>query len=271
MQVRETATEVMPPQTADVASAAVLPELGPISDRLRAWHVPIVAEVGRAGLAWFALAVVYGSDNPNGRRGRRSHARCIDLARGIQGCSLTLTCSCSDDSHRRDCGVAIGLRRGRAQRISVGLNLSWPWPRGRGARRHCNHVGVGRVRRHVSSPAEEAGPLRRSRRAGRAAARGVRRCRHAGFEIFGACDAGADAAMPPRSGRSAWTSSSGVVEAQHPDVVVLADEKTFDEAVDRLLESPATRIRVASLAGFCEYVLGRVPIEHIGRRGSCAS
>ena len=54
-----------------------------------------------------------------------------------------------------------------------------------------------------------------------------------------------------------------LVAAQRPDVVVLADERTFGEAVDRLLDA-RSRVRVASLSAFCERVLGRVPVRAIG-------
>ena len=54
-----------------------------------------------------------------------------------------------------------------------------------------------------------------------------------------------------------------VVEAQRPDLVVLADEKTYAAAVDRLLEARDTGIRVVGLSTFFEYALGRVPLQHV--------
>jgi exopolysaccharide biosynthesis polyprenyl glycosylphosphotransferase len=54
-----------------------------------------------------------------------------------------------------------------------------------------------------------------------------------------------------------------IVEAQRPDLVVLTDEETYADAVDRLLDVPAPRFRVVGLAGFFEYVFGRVPIEQV--------
>ena len=54
-----------------------------------------------------------------------------------------------------------------------------------------------------------------------------------------------------------------IVEAQQPDLVVLTDEETYADAVDRLLDVPEPDFRVVGLAGFFEYVFGRVPIEQI--------
>jgi exopolysaccharide biosynthesis polyprenyl glycosylphosphotransferase len=54
-----------------------------------------------------------------------------------------------------------------------------------------------------------------------------------------------------------------IVEAQQPDLVVLTDEHTYADAVDRLLDVPTPHFRVVGLAGFFEHVSGRVPIEQL--------
>jgi exopolysaccharide biosynthesis polyprenyl glycosylphosphotransferase len=54
-----------------------------------------------------------------------------------------------------------------------------------------------------------------------------------------------------------------VVEAQHPDIVVLTDERTYALVVDRLLDIAGARLRVIGLAGFFEYAFGRVPLPHL--------
>ena len=54
-----------------------------------------------------------------------------------------------------------------------------------------------------------------------------------------------------------------VVQAQRPDLIVITDERTYGQAVDRLLDGPATTARVVGLAGFFEYALGRVPVEQL--------
>ncbi len=53
-----------------------------------------------------------------------------------------------------------------------------------------------------------------------------------------------------------------VVEAQHPDIVVLMDDCSYDAVLERLLDA-RTEARVASFACFCEHALGRIPITHI--------
>ena len=54
-----------------------------------------------------------------------------------------------------------------------------------------------------------------------------------------------------------------VVEAKRPDLVVLTDQTTYGDALDRLLDVPDPRFRVVGLAGFFEHVLGRVPVEQV--------
>ena len=54
-----------------------------------------------------------------------------------------------------------------------------------------------------------------------------------------------------------------IVEAQRPDLVVLTDEQTYGDALDRLLDVPRPHFRVVGLAGFFEHVFGRAPIEQV--------
>jgi exopolysaccharide biosynthesis polyprenyl glycosylphosphotransferase len=54
-----------------------------------------------------------------------------------------------------------------------------------------------------------------------------------------------------------------IVQAQRPDLVVLTDEETYADAVDRLLDLREPHFRVVGLAGFYEHVFGRVPIEQM--------
>jgi exopolysaccharide biosynthesis polyprenyl glycosylphosphotransferase len=56
---------------------------------------------------------------------------------------------------------------------------------------------------------------------------------------------------------------ASVVEAQRPDLILLTDEQTYGQALDRLLDGPGTQARVVGLAGFFEYALGRVPVRQL--------
>jgi exopolysaccharide biosynthesis polyprenyl glycosylphosphotransferase len=65
----------------------------------------------------------------------------------------------------------------------------------------------------------------------------------------------------PQAG--ALASLAPIVDAQRPDLIVLTDERTYGDALDRLLETPAAAGRVVGLSGFFEYTLRRVPVSHL--------
>ena len=54
-----------------------------------------------------------------------------------------------------------------------------------------------------------------------------------------------------------------IVEAGHPELIVLADGPACDDAVDRLLEIPRCRFRVVGLSSFYEWAFGRVPVPYL--------
>jgi exopolysaccharide biosynthesis polyprenyl glycosylphosphotransferase len=54
-----------------------------------------------------------------------------------------------------------------------------------------------------------------------------------------------------------------IVEALHPDLVVLADPKAYAPALDRLLDVGDRRLRVISYASFFEHAFGRVPVKQL--------
>jgi exopolysaccharide biosynthesis polyprenyl glycosylphosphotransferase len=54
-----------------------------------------------------------------------------------------------------------------------------------------------------------------------------------------------------------------VVDSHHPDIVVLTDEATYGQVVDRLLDIAGAGVRVVSLAGFFEHAFRRVPLAHL--------
>ena len=54
-----------------------------------------------------------------------------------------------------------------------------------------------------------------------------------------------------------------VVESQRPDIVVLTDERTYANVVDRLLDIAGAGVRVIGLAGFFEHAVGCVPLARL--------
>jgi exopolysaccharide biosynthesis polyprenyl glycosylphosphotransferase len=83
------------------------------------------------------------------------------------------------------------------------------------------------------------------------------------FEVVGRIgdrDGIEDPRVPQRGGLAALAT---VVDAQRPDLIVLTDERTYGEALDRLLEKPGTQGRVVGLTGFFEHALRRVPVAHL--------
>ena len=84
----------------------------------------------------------------------------------------------------------------------------------------------------------------------------ARRGRGMAFEVLGA----PEGATP---GRHVLDGLTEVVTVQRPDLIVLADDQTSSDAMDRLLDIADGRFRVAGLTSFYEYALGCVPLQQI--------
>jgi len=56
---------------------------------------------------------------------------------------------------------------------------------------------------------------------------------------------------------------AAIVEAQRPELIVLADGERSIEALDRLLAAPPGRFKVVGLAHFFEHAFGRVPVAQL--------
>ena len=91
----------------------------------------------------------------------------------------------------------------------------------------------------------------------------MRRAPKAGFELVGRIGPGRakDPDEVPCLGGLAELAS--VVEAQRPDIVVLTDERTYGDTVDKLLDVSGAGFRIAGLATFFEYAFGRVPLPQL--------
>jgi exopolysaccharide biosynthesis polyprenyl glycosylphosphotransferase len=81
------------------------------------------------------------------------------------------------------------------------------------------------------------------------------------FDVVGCFDGAPDASVAVPG--NALAELTAIVEAQRPDLVVLADERLYADAVDRLLDAPRPGFRVVGLSTFFEYALGRVPLHHV--------
>ena len=81
------------------------------------------------------------------------------------------------------------------------------------------------------------------------------------FEVVAAATYDADGMPAPSD--AALSGLAAVVEAQHPDYIVLADEQSCSDAVERLLDMTDRRFRVAGLTSFFEHVFGFVPLGHM--------
>ena len=56
---------------------------------------------------------------------------------------------------------------------------------------------------------------------------------------------------------------SNIIEAQKPDIVLLADERTSARAVEPLLDLGPIGFRVVGASHFFEHALGKVPLQHL--------
>jgi exopolysaccharide biosynthesis polyprenyl glycosylphosphotransferase len=248
----------------DSTRAASTDEGRPTSRRLRPHTARVVAEAGRAFLVWFALAVVSSSQSPL----TDEAIVAVTISAAVWLVCLKATSSPDVLLFGRILAHASGTVLGLAgvsllNGTSIGLQLSPLALAGAAvgvlattavwdafadlvlvARRRVLFVGMDA---HDVMLPEDLG-----------------RCRQLGLEIVGGAST-----EPARGGVARPACVVGteelerVVEAQEPDILVVADEATFERALERLLDG-RMRIRIADLAGFCEYALGRVPIEHIG-------
>jgi exopolysaccharide biosynthesis polyprenyl glycosylphosphotransferase len=253
-------SETVLTEVSEVTPEVAMPEIRPRFSRLGAAQARLVAEIGRAGLVWLSLAVVYGSRQPL----TDGAIVAVTLAASIW--LVTLKAASTPDvllfgrCITEGLGIAIGLAIvALLNGSSVGLHVEWPWLAAAALGVFATTLvwdGIvdnvlAAKRRVLFVGFDESDRL----------AQELRRCWHAGFEVCTndstPSDQHASTVQP-----IGMDELEQVVAAQHPDIVVLADEKTFGDALDRLLEARAN-VRVASLASFCEYALGRVPVEHI--------
>jgi exopolysaccharide biosynthesis polyprenyl glycosylphosphotransferase len=256
----QSATEEVLTPPAEPPADTVLPRLRSRSARPRILPARLVAELGRAGLVWFALAVVYTGRHPVTDRAIVA----VTLAASIF--VVTLKVAASPDilvfgrALARVLGISLGLGAVAVLNdTSLGLHLGWAWLAAAAGGvwattsiwDRCVDQLLAARKRVLLVGADGADVL---------LPEDVKRCLHSGFEILGASSTpGRDEEPVAPVGMDEL---ERVVRTRQPDIVVLADEKTFGDALNLLLDARMD-VRVASLARFCERVLGRVPVQAI--------
>ena len=234
-----------------VISAPTLEPLSGVPEELRRLgidHARLVADVGRAAIIWFTIFVLYGSHRPlsHGVLLSITIASAVWLA-AFRSVSLEQP-AVPIRMAATGVGTAIGLGViGALDQTGVGLHVSldslvvfalgvlgsvlaWDWvvDRTLEARKRVLLVGTA----HVDGLLEEE----------------LRASPHARFDVVGAIPGAEEI--------------TEIVNAQRPDIVVLTDEQTYGDAIERLLDARAN-VRVAGFESFVEYAFGRVPIDQI--------
>ena len=82
---------------------------------------------------------------------------------------------------------------------------------------------------------------------------------HTPFAVVGAVDDAPD--DPARLGSVAELSR--VIDEQRPDLIVLTDGESSTKALDRLLDAPASNLKVVGHAHFFDHAFGRIPLEDL--------
>ena len=82
---------------------------------------------------------------------------------------------------------------------------------------------------------------------------------HAPFTVVGAVDDEPD--DPARLGSVAELSR--IIDEQRPDLIVLTDGESSAKALDRLLDGPASSLKVVGHAHFFDHAFGRIPLEDL--------
>jgi exopolysaccharide biosynthesis polyprenyl glycosylphosphotransferase len=82
---------------------------------------------------------------------------------------------------------------------------------------------------------------------------------HAPFAVIGAVDD-----QPEDSARLGSVAElSRVIDEQRPDLIVLTDGESSNKALERLLDGPASGIKVVGHAHFFDHAFGRIPLEDL--------
>ena len=223
----------------------------PLSRRaqgLRIDELNVVVEAGQAALVWFSLLVVFGSQHAVSQAALLA----ITLATAVWLVALRSTLAPGRLVLGRAVSSSVGTVTGlvvvaAVNSSPVGLNASFPLLLGLALAVFGSTVVWGSVadrtlaakRRVLLVGTESVGELLTEE---------LRTSRTPRFDVVGAVPGSEELAE--------------IVEAQRPDFVVLTDEATYGQALERLLDARSD-VRVAGLENFFEYAFGRVPVDQI--------
>jgi exopolysaccharide biosynthesis polyprenyl glycosylphosphotransferase len=213
----------------------------------------IIANVGRAIVVWLAVAVVAAADGPLGAPGlvgvsatagiwlvalRAAYARSpYVLGQWVPaaiGATTGLVCVAAVNPYLPGLQLTLGAQVG----LWAGLLVSsavWETVLERTARRRVLVIGTDAAAAIASATA---------------------RGRRVPFEFVAANGDGGSGSISP-------VELAPIVEAQRPDMIVLTDDQSCSQALERLLDITDRRFRVAGLANFYEYAFGCVPLREL--------
>jgi lipopolysaccharide/colanic/teichoic acid biosynthesis glycosyltransferase len=213
----------------------------------------IIADSGRVIVVWLGVAVIAAADRPLDAAGligvsvaaaiwfvalrTASAGAPYVLGRWVPaaiGSTTGLVCVAALNPYLPGLQLSLGAQLG----LWAGIFLSsavWETVLERTAKRRVLVVGTSAVAGIAS-----------------AAARG----RRIPFEILSAQGELASGSITP-------TDLAPIVAAQRPDLIVLTDEHSCSQALERLLDITDRRFRVAGLANFYEYAFGCVPLREL--------
>ncbi len=221
---------------------------------------PVVAACGRAVIVWLGVALIAAAEHPLDAGGLvavtgaavvwlislRVASVSAPYALGpwvpaAMGTAAGLVCVTAVNPYvvglelslASLCGVAVGIF------LSVG---TWETILERTAQRRVLVIGTDAV-------AEVADAARRERRVP--------------FDILGTSGLPCTKTGTAPSSLGDLEALADVVDAQQPDVIVLADGQSCSAALEQLLDMTDRRFRVAGLTSFYEYAFGWLPLDHL--------
>jgi exopolysaccharide biosynthesis polyprenyl glycosylphosphotransferase len=226
--------------------------------------VKFVARAGGAAVVWLAVFIPYLSQRPVTGAGLAAitilaaiWTAAIRSAYAGAQCTVGTVLSAAVGTFTGLIAVAAidpwlpGLQLGPAALLGITAGVwasaaTWEW--------FVQHTSAGRRRVLIVGTEELAA----------AVAEEVGRAHASPFTLVGRIDAEEPTAAPGDVVcRGGLGELAEVVEAQQPDIVVLTDERTYGDVVDRLLDIAGAGFRVVGLASFFEYAFGRVPLPHL--------